>query len=340
MLGAAALFGSEVKLEGGITPDGVDQTRALKAAIPYMEKGALHLRYEYDDSTAPNGRRVKFAGALLANSDVAFTSAHVIDGGLLDRNLKAWVSSCTNYNDTQGPWYEVKSFHMFPKYVDDSSREFTADIACLKLCTNVTTTTPVVMATEPVPNDEKVIYIGSGAAGTPSSGLLPRDGNVRAGESKTKADSLFGVSLDFYKETRFDNSPSNLDGLRPTPGYSGWPVYVKKTDKVECVGIATYGSLAVWGSTAGYLKWHPEVTAWMSLFTTPELKISQTPQGIELRWNADSTWRVQARESITGGPWRDLPTPSPSPSSGDRVLVIPPSELRDSDFFQIVQSGQ
>jgi hypothetical protein len=344
MLGAVALFGCDARVKAGITPDGVDPARALEAAKSYgASKGVLHFKYEYDDPTAPDGsgRRTKYAGAFLgSNGTVAFTSAHVIDGGLLDRNLKAWVGTCPNYNDPQGPWYEVQSFHMYPGYVNDGSRAFTADIAALKLKERVATANPAVIASQGPAEGQNVVYCGTGPWGSPSTGLQPRDGNRRAGVSRLRTFSLAGESTYFYQTTRFDNENSNTNGLQPTSGYSGNMVF---NGNAEGVGLATYANPGATGNSAGYLKLTlPEVKQFIDSFSVepPELKLTQTDDGIELRWRADSTWRLQTSSSLTGNSWTDVQLPPTARASTGYTLRISKDQLNDRGFFRLAQTGQ
>jgi hypothetical protein len=335
-------LGGEVKLYGGRTPDGVDPNIALAAGKNFGAKmGVLHLKYEYD-GVEPGSRIVKFAGAVLGKSDVAFSSAHVLDNGILDKNLKAWVGTAPNYNDSQG-WHEISSFHFFKGWVNDGSwaTEGVADIIALRLKAPISDTeaTPVVRASAPVALGQSVTYCGASSWGPVSAvNLNPSTGDRRAGTERLIPGDLLGENR-FYQMTRLDNEPTNVDGLQPVKGYSGNGVFYNN-QLVGFAAIATTGNLA---QAAVYLKTtEPQVAAFMDSFLkeAPDLKISLTTDGVNLSWTGDPTWRPQSKDSLTEGSWRDVTLPVLTDSAKSNTVTIPTNHLKPQQVFRLVQDGQ
>jgi hypothetical protein len=101
------------------------------------------------------------------------------------------------------------------------------------------------------------------------------------------------------------------------------------------------------GSAAGYLKTTiPEVQNFMESFSVepptaaPELKITETNGGIELRWQADSTWRLQTSSSLAGNSWTDVQLPPTAKVATGYTLRISKDQLNERGFFRLVRAGQ
>ena len=150
--------------------------------------------------------------ATFLNSGFAITAAHNITD-LLQFNPTFEVADGNNYLTNRGNVMSISNIIFHP----------TLDLAILQF------TAPFFIGNDrqigTVSTDDRILFAGFGAYGTPATGVLPRDGYLRAGDGHV-ADFVVPDDSEHYRSFTFGTG--NLQGLQlnalGTSGTSGGPV--------------------------------------------------------------------------------------------------------------------
>lgn len=270
----------------------------------YRQLGAQLLEQGHYASLRVNvpgvGTGQRNGSAAIVNSRFAITAAHNI-ADLLQYNPTYEISLGTNYMTARGRVVSVTKMTIHPSY-DGSGN--TPDIAVLELA-------------EPVPcagngigvatKDEVVLSAGCGLWGTPATGKLPRDGNVRGWQASDQGPSFFLSSL-YYRDATFGyfNQGQSCNG-RGMNGDSGGAV-VNSSGQLVGINISAPLDIDPIGHTTYLaLAQDPALLAWIKANTAVPPTLSMTVPGtVELTGEAKDVYGILAGSDLNN--WEEIGT--------------------------------
>jgi hypothetical protein len=289
VLGLLAVTPARAVLE----PDGSDDSAYRALGAQYAGKV---LWYQFTRSDGAVG----YLSAVRLNEHFALTAAHAVFGSFgLVTNIV--VGTGTNYLTSPGTSVTcaVSNVLIYPGWNQTFN---TPDIAIIKF-------------DQPLPGEnlaiasasvgETLSSAGFGRAGTPSSGLLPSDGNLRAFYAPVQSFTPGNVSGEYYWDLRFSPASGVALNGKGLGGDSGGPVFNASGNLVG-ISIAQWGNLDPIGGTDILKLTQADVYAWIQNNITPVepqiLSLTREGADVRLAWQGKggSNYVVQAASALGG----------------------------------------
>lgn len=169
------------------------------------------------------GQIMRMGGATLIAPDVAVTAAHVA------------AAIQHRYPNIQfdGEQYGISEILIFPQ---TSQRDFTPDLALLKLDRNVEDIEPARLYTLDNERGREIYFVGCGNSGTGNEGVTLRDGKRRGATNVIDSVSMSGIYFDLDSA----DTATELEGING-PGDSGSPTLLVEDGKTYLVGVSSHG---------------------------------------------------------------------------------------------------
>ena len=196
------------------------------------------------------------ASAILLNDSFAITAYHNV-ADLLQFNPTFEIATGSNYMNNRGTVRSISEIIPYPG--GGFNNPTLPDVCILRLSEPLAGVQSAVFGSANV--GDYLVGTGFGRHGSPATGLLPRDGNIRAIMAP-----LFGTSLvynpSFYSDTAFNPGvASELNG-RPQSGDSGGGVYGLDGKLVSMWVGGTTGTGEVGVGTS--LRFEGEIKNWIN----------------------------------------------------------------------------
>jgi hypothetical protein len=196
------------------------------------------------------------ASAILLNDSYAITAYHNV-ADLLQYNPTFEIATGPNYLNNRGTVRSIAEIIPYPGggFNDPSL----PDVCILRLAEPLTGVQAAVFGSVNV--GDFCVGAGFGRHGSPATGLLPRDGNVRGFFAPLLGPSTTPYNPNFYSSTDFDPIVANPLNGKPMSGDSGGGVY---TLDGRLAGMWVGGTTGTAASGTGvYLRFDGEVGSYI-----------------------------------------------------------------------------
>jgi len=203
--------------------------------------------------------------AVRLNEDWALTAAHNLPSAYGLTSVSLSVSNGSNCITSPGVTISCSNDYIFPGFTGSSSNG--TDLALIRLGSALSGPT-LTLGSASV--GELVYEVGFGSYGTPATGLIAADGNVRAFEAYFSGRSWSYAPLDYYYNALgfgYDGGESLALNGRGAPGDSGSGVF---NSRGQLIGITTAytGANNDPSGTTFYMDLTvPEVRTWIKSVT-------------------------------------------------------------------------
>ena len=220
----------------------------------------LWLNAQYPKSDGSTG--VVRGSAVRLNEDWVLTAAHNLYAASAPTNNSITVGNGSNFTTSPGTTISCSTDIIMLPGFNDAAISNGTDLALVRLLSPLSGPT---LALGSAGVGELVYEVGFGKHGTPATGLLAADGNVRAFEAYVSSAPVLGAPDYFYNTTNFgfDGGETLALNGRGAPGDSGSGVF---NSRGELVGIATgYNGAPTdpFGTTYYMDLTNPEVSSWI-----------------------------------------------------------------------------
>jgi hypothetical protein len=247
------LMGNTEKANGTLMHDGVAESGYRQIGEDMAGKAIW-----FGGHTATGAQL--FGSAVRLNSEYGLTAAHnlTLSAGLATITQ---VGTGTNYLNNTGQTVGVDGVQIFPGFPADGNF-YTPDIAIIHFATPLPGEDLTLASAE---RNQVLWSAGYGKYGTPSTGLLARDGNIRGFEARVDSDGFvqLNISPDYYMSTDFGFLDSGLKyNGRGASGDSGGPVF-DATGNLVGIQVAATVETDSLGQTAFLNLMQPEVHSWI-----------------------------------------------------------------------------